>query len=173
MLLFWLALIVAGTGLSSAGAAEPLPTDLGTRAQGIDWPDFLGPRRDSRSPETGLTAVVAEAAGGKPLRVVWQCGLGESYCAPSISRGRLFHFDRHGDLHRLTCRNSETGKEIWTYELPASFTDMLGLQQRPAGDAGGRRRAGLRHEVLRASWLACGWTMGRKFGRLIRVSNLG
>lgn len=131
MLLFWLALIVAGTGLSSAGAAEPLPADLGTRAQGIDWPDFLGPRRDSRSPETGLTAVVAEAAGGKPLRVVWQCGLGESYCAPSISRGRLFHFDRHGDLHRLTCRNSETGKEIWTYELPASFTDMLGYNNGP------------------------------------------
>ena len=131
MLLFWLALIVAGTGLSSAGAAEPLPADLGTRAHGIDWPDFLGPRRDSRSPETGLAAVAADAAGGKPLRVVWQCGLGESYCAPSISRGRLFHFDRHGDLHRLTCRNSETGKEIWTYELPASFTDMLGYNNGP------------------------------------------
>jgi outer membrane protein assembly factor BamB len=57
--------------------------------------------------------------------------LGESYCAPSISRGRLFHFDRHGDLHRLTCRNSETGKELWTYELPASFTDMLGYNNGP------------------------------------------
>lgn len=131
MLLFWLALIVAGTGLSSAGAAEPLPADLGTRAPGIDWPDFLGPRRDSRSPETGLAAVAADVASGKPLRVVWQCGLGESYCAPSISRGRLFHFDRHGDLHRLTCRNSETGKELWTYELPASFTDMLGYNNGP------------------------------------------
>jgi outer membrane protein assembly factor BamB len=131
MLLFWLALIVAGTGPSSAGAAEPLPADLGTRAQGIDWPDFLGPRRDSRSPETGVAAVAAEAGGGKPLRVVWQCDLGESYCAPSISRGRLFHFDRHGDLHRLTCRNSETGRELWTYELPASFTDMLGYNNGP------------------------------------------
>lgn len=131
MLLFWLALIVAGTALFSAVAAEPLPADLGTRAQGIDWPDFLGPRRDSRSPETGLAAVAADVAGGKPLRVVWQCDLGESYCAPTVSRGRLFHFDRHGDLHRLTCRNSETGKELWTYELPASFTDMLGYNNGP------------------------------------------
>jgi outer membrane protein assembly factor BamB len=131
MLLFWLALIVAGTEIYSAGAAEPLPADLGTRSQGIDWPDFLGPRRDSRSPETGLAAVAADAAGGKPLRVLWQCDLGESYCAPSVSRGRLFHFDRHGDLHRLTCRNSETGEQLWTYELPASFTDMLGYNNGP------------------------------------------
>lgn len=131
MLLFWLALVVACTEFTSAEAAEPLPANLGARAQGIDWPDFLGPRRDSRSPETGLAAVAAAAAGGKPLRIVWQCDLGESYCGPSISRGRLFHFDRHGDLHRLTCRNSETGKEIWTYELPASFTDMLGYNNGP------------------------------------------
>ena len=131
MLLFLLALIVAITELPSTEAAEPLPADLGTRAQGIDWPDFLGPRRDSRSLETGLAAVAADAAGGKPLRVVWQCDLGESYCAPSVSRGRLFHFDRHGDLHRLTCRNSETGVELWTYELPASFTDMLGYNNGP------------------------------------------
>ncbi|MBL9164935.1 MAG: PQQ-like beta-propeller repeat protein [Planctomycetaceae bacterium] len=131
MLLFWLALIVAGTGNVSMEAAEPAPADLGTRAQGIDWPDFLGPRRDSRSPETGLAAVAADVAGGKPLRVVWQCDLGESYCAPSVSRGRLFHFDRHGDVHRLTCRNSETGAELWKYELPASFTDMLGYNNGP------------------------------------------
>ena len=129
--LFFLALVFAGTQLSSACAAEQPPADLGTRSQGIDWPDFLGPRRDSRSPETGLGAVAAEVAGGKPLRVVWQCELGESYCAPSVSRGRLFHFDRHGDLHRLTCRNSETGVELWKYELPASFTDMLGYNNGP------------------------------------------
>jgi outer membrane protein assembly factor BamB len=129
--LFVLALVFACSEFLSAAAAEPLPADLGSRAQGIDWPDFLGPRRDSRSPETGLATVASEVAGGKPLRVVWQCDLGESYCAPTVSRGRLFHFDRHGDLHRLTCRNSETGAELWTYELPASFTDMLGYNNGP------------------------------------------
>ena len=128
-LLYWLAL--ACTGFSMAGAGEPLPADLGTRSQGIDWPDFLGPRRDGRSPETGLDAVASQAAGGTQLRVVWQCALGESYGAPSVSRGRLFHFDRHGAVQRLTCRHSETGEQLWTYELPASFTDMLGYNNGP------------------------------------------
>ncbi|MCC6493592.1 MAG: PQQ-binding-like beta-propeller repeat protein [Pirellulales bacterium] len=108
-------------------AAEELPPDLGTRPEGIDWPDFLGPRRDARSPEKGLSDDLA----GRPPRVVWQCELGESYSSPSISRGRLFHFDRHGDQHRLTCRRSETGEELWRHELAADFTDMLGYNNGP------------------------------------------
>ena len=106
-------------------AAEP--PDLGTRPQGVDWPAFLGPERNSRSPETGLAADWSD----QEPRVVWQCELGEGYSAPSISRGRLFHFDRHGNVHRLTCRNSETGAKLWRYELPADFTDMLGYNNGP------------------------------------------
>lgn len=112
---------------ASSARAEELPPDLGTREQGIDWPDFLGPQRDSRSPETGLATDWA----AQPPRLVWQCELGESYSAPSVSRGRIFHFDRHGDKHRLTCRNSETGEELWRHELPADFTDMLGYNNGP------------------------------------------
>jgi outer membrane protein assembly factor BamB len=108
-------------------AAEELPPDLGTRPSGIDWPDFLGRERNSRSPETGVNADWT----ARPPRLVWQCPLGASYSAPSISRGRLFHFDRHGDAHRLSCRNSETGAELWTYELPADFEDMLGYNNGP------------------------------------------
>jgi outer membrane protein assembly factor BamB len=112
---------------ASSLRAEDLPPDLGTRRQGIDWPDFLGPHRDSRSPEAPL----ATDWTAHPPRIVWQCELGESYSAPSISRGRLFHFDRHDDKHRLTCRRSETGEELWTHELPAEFTDMLGYNNGP------------------------------------------
>jgi outer membrane protein assembly factor BamB len=121
-----LLLLLSASGASAAEAGDA-PPDLGTRRQGSDWPDFLGPQRNGRSPETGLTGNWA----GKPPRLVWQCQLGESYSAPSVSRGRLFHFDRHGDRHRLTCRNSETGVELWTYELPADFTDMLGYNNGP------------------------------------------
>jgi outer membrane protein assembly factor BamB len=112
---------------SSRAAEEPLPADLGTRQAGIDWPSFLGPERNSRSPETGLAT---DWSGGPP-RVVWQCPLGESYAAPSISRGRLFHFDRYGEVHRLVCRNSETGAELWTYGIPADYSDMLGYNNGP------------------------------------------
>src|SRR5688500_11357798 len=49
--------------------AEEPPPNLATRAVGIDWPDFLGPQRDSRSPETGILTDWA----AQPPRVVWQC----------------------------------------------------------------------------------------------------
>jgi len=125
-ILFSIALL-ALYALPTAALAEEPPPDLGTRKSGIDWPGFLGPQRNARSPETG----VPDDLGAKPLRVVWQCALGESYGAPSISRGRLFHFDRHGDRHRLTCRNSETGAELWTYDMPANYSDMLGYNNGP------------------------------------------
>ena len=34
-------------------------------------------------------------------------------------------------MQRLTCRNSETGDELWTYDLPADFKDMLGYNNGP------------------------------------------
>ncbi len=122
-----LALFVALTLTATASAEEALPADLGQRKTGVDWPSFLGPDRNSRSPETGLAT---DWSAGAP-RVVWQCPLGASYGAPSISRGRLFHFDRYGDVHRLVCRNSETGAELWSYEIPADYSDMLGYNNGP------------------------------------------
>jgi outer membrane protein assembly factor BamB len=119
-----LALLAAGVAPSRA---DELPPDLGTRKAGIDWPDFLGPKRDARSPETGL----ASDWTGRTPRVVWQCELGQSYSAPSISRGRLFHFDRVEDSHRLTCRNSETGAELWHVDFAADYVDMLGYNNGP------------------------------------------
>ncbi|MEM8947423.1 MAG: PQQ-binding-like beta-propeller repeat protein [Planctomycetota bacterium] len=107
-------------------AEETLPPDLGTRDQGIDWADFLGPQRNGKSPETGLIA-----KWSPPPRIVWQCEIGASYGAPAISRGRLLHYDRHGDLARLTCRNSESGTELWTYEHATDYTDMLGYNNGP------------------------------------------
>lgn len=111
-------------------ANDQLPADLGTRKAGIDWPDFLGPGRASRSPETSLVTDWTP-----PPRIVWQCELGASYGAPAISRGRLLHYDRysdrHGDRARLTCRHSETGRELWTYEHDTQYTDMLGYNNGP------------------------------------------
>lgn len=104
-----------------------LPPDLGTRRQGVDWPVFLGPTGDSKSPETGiLTKWDAEQP-----RLVWQQKLGTSYGAPAISRGRLFQFDRFGDSARLYCLNAETGAELWRYEYATEYEDMYGYNNGP------------------------------------------
>lgn len=109
------------------GAEETLPADLGTRQAGVDWPDFLGPQRNSKSPETGLNTNWT----GQPPSIIWQIELGTGYATPVISRGRLLHFDRYGDKDRLTCRESETGKELWRYEHDTQYADLLNYNNGP------------------------------------------
>jgi outer membrane protein assembly factor BamB len=111
----------------AVSAADELPPDLGTREAGHDWPGLLGPRNNGRSDEGGLNW--DWPAAGPPLK--WSVSLGTSYAPPAISRGRLFHFDRHGDNNRLTCRNSETGAELWTYEYATNYEDLLGYNNGP------------------------------------------
>ncbi|MEX0937762.1 MAG: PQQ-binding-like beta-propeller repeat protein [Pirellulales bacterium] len=101
--------------------------DLGTRSGGVDWPDFLGPGRDSKSPETGI--LTEWPPEGPPL--VWKRTLGVGYATCSISRGRLLMFERFGDQARLTCMRSETGEEIWRFEYPTQFEDLLGYNNGP------------------------------------------
>lgn len=107
--------------------AASLPADLRTRTDGSDWPGFLGPTGDSKSPEKGILS--PWPADG--LRLVWQCKLGEGYCMPSISRGRLFLFDRHGDQARLTCLHSETGQFLWKFEYATDYEDHYGYSNGP------------------------------------------
>lgn len=103
---------------SAAQTGSPVP-DLGTRPDGVDWPRFLGPTGDSRSSEGPLPT--SWQAGGPPL--VWQREVGDGYSMPTVSRGRLFHFDRVGNRARLTAMNSETGEVLWTSEYPTDYED--------------------------------------------------
>src|SRR5437870_2111041 len=99
------------------------PPDLGTRKAGDDWPKFLGPTTDSKSAETGILTTWSKDL----LKQVWRAKLGLGYGPPTIARGHLYHFDawpdkeRRTNLARLTCRNAETGKEIWTFEYRSEY----------------------------------------------------
>lgn len=96
-------------------------------AGGEDWPSFLGPRRDSKSVETGVLR--DWPASGPPL--IWQRAVGSGYSMPSIARGRLFHFDRSGEETRLTCLASESGREIWQARDPTQYEDYYGYSNGP------------------------------------------
>ncbi len=114
----------ATAGLLRDTAAIP---DLATRKAGTDWPKFLGPTGDSLSTEKGIIAPWPEQG----LRIVWQMRTGSGYGMPSISRGRLFLFDRHGDQARLTCMNAEMGASLWKFEYPTHFKDPYGYSNGP------------------------------------------
>ena len=112
-------------------AAEP--PDLGTRKAGVDWPKLLGPTTDGVSPEKGIPT--QWPAGG--LRVLWQEKLGLGYAPPTVSHGRIFTFDAFPDaakktiVSRCTCRESETGKELWHFEYPIKYDDTFGYDNGP------------------------------------------
>lgn len=111
----------------TAAAADPLPADLRTRKTGVDWPSFLGPTGDSKSPETGI--LTKWPAGGPKIR--WTKKLGTGYASCAISRGRLFQFDRLGNRAVLTCLKSETGEELWSFDYPTDYEDLYGYNNGP------------------------------------------
>jgi outer membrane protein assembly factor BamB len=107
-------------------ADVPLADDLGARKQGVDWPGFLGPSADSKSPETGI--VPWPARGPK---LVWKVKTGEGYSAATVCRGRLLLFDRVDDEAICRCLHSETGKELWRFSYPTSYLDKYGYDGGP------------------------------------------
>jgi len=110
---------VAASLAAQLGHCADVP-DLGTRKQGVDWPRFLGPTGDSKSPERGIITNWSE---NRP-RVVWHLKLGMGYCMPAASRGRIFVFDRIVREARLRCLESETGKPIWEKRYPMEYEDL-------------------------------------------------
>ncbi|MDX1389776.1 MAG: PQQ-binding-like beta-propeller repeat protein, partial [Acidobacteriota bacterium] len=96
-------------------------------AGGSDWPAFLGPTGDGKSGETGTFVTWGE--NGPPL--LWHVAVGEGYAAPSVADGRLYLFDRHGDLVRLTCMDALTGEELWRSEYATDYEDMYGYSNGP------------------------------------------
>ncbi len=112
--------ITLGLAVTLSAAAEP---DLGTRQTGSDWPRFLGPTGDGKSLESIRT--------DWPLPVRWHKKLGEGYSMPSVARGRLYVFDRHGDRARLSSWDSETGEEIWRSEYATSYEDYYDYSNGP------------------------------------------
>jgi len=125
MTVLFVALLATSRPGGEACRAEPVP-DLSSRP-GEDWEAFLGPTANGRSSLSGLAA--PWPASGPP--VVWHVPLGEGYCAPAASRGRLLVFDRSGDENRLRCLRAETGQPLWENSSPTDFTDMFGYDGGP------------------------------------------
>lgn len=108
--------------IAAATHAQTVP-NLATRTAGSDWPTFLGPTGDGKSTEPLRT--------DWPLPILWHKKIGEGYSMPSVARGRMFVFDRHGDKARLSSWNSETGEELWRSEYPTRYEDYYGYSNGP------------------------------------------
>ena len=103
---------------------------VGLLAGGVwagDWPQFLGPARNSTSSETGLL----EAWPEKGPPVVWEREVGAGYSGPVVAGGRLVLFHRTGDEEVVECLDAAGGKTLWKTAYPTSYVDDYGKGDGP------------------------------------------
>ncbi|MGW8317197.1 MAG: PQQ-binding-like beta-propeller repeat protein [Bacteroidales bacterium] len=84
-----------------------------------DWPQFLGPERNSNSPQKNLLRTWPE---GGP-EVLWAADVGKGYGGPVIKDGKVYLLDRDdatGDIMR--CFDFNDGKELWSFSYDAPGT---------------------------------------------------
>ncbi len=85
-------------------------------SQAADWPQFLGPERNSTSPEKGILRAWPETGP----EVLWMVPVGIGFGGPVIKDGKVYLLDRNGDIgDNLRCFDLSTGKELWNYAYDA------------------------------------------------------
>lgn len=103
--------------------------------QGInaqDWPQYLGPQRNSTSPQKGILRTWPQNGP----EVLWTVNLGIGFGGPVIKDGKVYLLDRDdktGD--NLRCLDINNGKELWSFKYDAPGSVMFpGSRSVPALD---------------------------------------
>jgi outer membrane protein assembly factor BamB len=84
-----------------------------------DWPQYLGPNRNSISPQKNILR--SWPASGP--EVLWTTNVGPGFGGPVIKDGKVYLLDRDdktGDIMR--CFDFNTGKVLWSYSYDAPGT---------------------------------------------------
>jgi outer membrane protein assembly factor BamB len=100
-----------------------------------DWPQWLGPERDSVWRETGI--VSSFPASGPP--VVWRAPIGSGYSGPAVAQGRVYVLDHQfakasdtpadplarGSIpgaEGILCLNAADGSVLWRHQYDCPYT---------------------------------------------------
>src|SRR5690348_8510730 len=100
-----------------------------------DWPQWLGPQRDSVWRETGI--IEKFPAAGPPVR--WRAQIGAGYSGPIVAQGRVYLTERRlaqdasnpadpfqrGSIRggeRVLCFNEADGQLLWKQEYDCPYT---------------------------------------------------
>lgn len=112
----------------------PLPAD--------DWAEWLGPRGDGSSAETGWRKDWPE---GGPARL-FERTVGEGYSTVAVAQGHLLLYHRLGDEAVLESLEPLSGKEKWRFRHPTHYQDTYGY-------SGGPRCQPVVHREGERSWV--------------------
>ncbi len=106
-----------------------------TEAGADDWPQWLGPNRDSVWRENGIVESFPE--GGPP--VPWRVAVGKGYSGPAVANGRVYVMDRQlpggtpaasdafapgssTGVERVLCLDEKDGRVLWTHAYECVYT---------------------------------------------------
>ena len=77
-----------------------------------DWPQFLGPGRNSTSPETGILR--SWPASGP--EILWTVPVGRGYGGPVVKDGEVYVLDRDDAVgDELRAFSLADGKPLWSF----------------------------------------------------------
>jgi len=81
-----------------------------------DWPQYLGPNRNSTSDQKGLLRSWPE----KGPEVLWTVAVGIGYGGPVIKDGKVYLLDRDDKVgDKLRCLDLSNGNELWSFAYDA------------------------------------------------------
>ena len=102
-------------------------------ASADDWPQWLGPQRDSVWRETDVVRTIPPDG----LNVVWRVPVGLGYSGPAVENGRVYVMDfvpsagevrnspgariKLQGLERVLCLESATGSLVWKHEHKRTY----------------------------------------------------
>ncbi len=105
----------------------------GSVTRGDDWPQWLGPERDSIWRETGIIDSIP--ATGLPIK--WRTPVGLGYSGPAVAQGRVFVTDYEmtsGEIanhpggrneldgkERVQCLDAKSGRVLWAHAYPRKY----------------------------------------------------
>jgi len=88
-------------------------------ASANDWPQYLGPTRNSISPQKGILHTWPE----KGPEVLWTAAVGRGYGGPVVKDGKVYLLDRDDKVgDNLRCLDLSNGKELWHFSYDAPGT---------------------------------------------------
>jgi outer membrane protein assembly factor BamB len=92
------------------------------QSESSDWPQYLGPDRNSISPEKNILRNWPENGP----EVLWTAAVGRGYGGPVIKDGRVYLLDRNEEVgDALRCFNLANGEELWKYAYDAPGSVMF------------------------------------------------
>ena len=91
-------------------AVDPVAPDGG-------WPQWFGPHRDGRAPESPLRT----DWDANPPAVVWSVPGGGGYSSLAIVDGKLYTHDLSDGQERVRCLNTDGGETVWSHDYPVDY----------------------------------------------------